>query len=332
MNKIIDKKTLRIRTPLLANNKKKLFVAAVIVVFALFLINILLNSKKKPELSASSKDDITLFLENLMIREDGLYTLLGSKAMTTFDITETLSETEEDFKRDYENARSFEEKCKSNPEHFHSDAMTLPDYKVYRERCLKNMHVMRFLHHKNLWENWLHEKGSVSNSIYKLTARGGRGLFVNVPNAISILKKYYADFSEKTGIEFDIDTIIDSIDDLESAFWNEVFKSNYLVGLMMGYGQKNSYLFDWAGKKSLPMNVISLGRFKELSRINQHRNVIGKINVDVHDLEIPYFATFEINSEDVERYSKEREKIIHFLKDKELVPFILTQLGACVKS
>lgn len=46
MNKIIDRKTFRIRTPLLAKNKKKLFCAAVIIVFALFLINILLNSKK----------------------------------------------------------------------------------------------------------------------------------------------------------------------------------------------------------------------------------------------------------------------------------------------
>ena len=298
----------------------------VIVVLTVVLLNIFLNSKKKQEIPVIHKDSITLFLENMMIREDGLFTLLGSKPMTQFDITGTLSETEEELKQEYEEAKAFLEKCKQDPEHFHSDVMTIPEYKEFREKCLKYKHALRFHQHKKLWENWLHEKGCISNQIYKLTSREDNGLFINIPNAIYILEKYYADFSEITGFKFDVNTILDSIDDNASTFWNMVFKNHYLFGLIMGYGQKNSYLFDWVQQNSLSLNAISLCRFKELSRLNQHINVTRKLNVTVHDLEIPYFASFDIDNEDVERYSREREKIIHFLKDKELIPFILNQL------
>ncbi len=46
------------------------------------------------EIPQEQQDEITIFLENLMIRDGGLYTLLGSKPMTEFDITDTLDKTE----------------------------------------------------------------------------------------------------------------------------------------------------------------------------------------------------------------------------------------------
>jgi hypothetical protein len=288
-------------------------------------LNIFLERIKKQRDARVEKSDITLFLENVMIREDGLFTLLGSKPITQFDIAETLIETEEEILREYEQSKDFLEKCRQDPEHFHSDNMQLPDYEVYREKCLKNRHALRFIDHKKLWENWLKEKGGISTPLYRLTYRKDQGMLINILNTLFILKKYYSDFSRMTEMEFDIQTILDSINDPESKFWDEVFKNHYLFGLLMGYGQKNAYLFDWISKNRLPLKAISFGRFKEFSRLNQHHELMRKIDVDIYDLEIPYFVSFEIDNEDVERYTREKEKIIAFLKDKDLISFVLSQ-------
>jgi hypothetical protein len=320
------KNILRIGSSLLSNNKKNLLFSGVILGCSAILLNIFFISKKQQE-TLPPKDDITLFLENVMIREDGLFTLLGSKPMTLFDIAQTFPETEVEFKEAYEADKIFLEKCRTDPEHFHTDTMTLPEYREYHDQYVKNKYALRYRDHKKLWESWMCERGPISTPLYRLTSRKKFGLFVNIPNTLSVLKKYYTDFSQLTQTKFDVDTILDSIDDTESPFWNAVFKNHYLFGLIMGYGQKNSYLFNWSQQNSLAVNVTSLTRFKELSRLNQHINVIRKKNVTLHDLEVPYFVTFEIDNEVVERYSREREKIISFLQNKELIPFIQAQLS-----
>lgn len=324
MNININKRPLRIIVPYLLKNKKKWLLFPAILVLALVLLNIFLNHKKQKPLFIK-KDNTTFFLENLMIREDGLFTLLGSKPITQFDITGKISETEEEFQREYEELKAIREQHKHDPTYVYSK-IKLPEYEEFKKERLKDLPRMHFAFHKKIWERWLAEKGCLSNSVYKLTFRDSNGLFINVPNTIYILKKHYADFVEITGLPFDVDTILDSIDDQGSIFWQKVFTNRYLCGLILGYGQKNAFLFDWVRRNSLSLDSISLKRFHELSRFRHHAKLMLKANITVEDLEIPYFVTFDIDNEDVERYSREREKIVDFLKDKDLVAFVLDQL------
>lgn len=327
MNVNIKKNIFRISSPLL-KHKKKLLVLAAMVAVAIILYNVFSNPKQQAP-SLIEKDNATLFLENVMIREYGLFTLLGSKPMLLFDITSKLLETEEELEHEYKAIKDFLEKNKHNPDHASSYAIfyaTFPGFEEFKEQSLKSLPKRSFGQRKKIWEQWFREKGCLSNSIYKLTFRKDDGLFINIPNVVYILKKHYSDFVDLTGMTFDPGTILDSIEDAESPFWGQVFKNHYLLGLILGYGQKNAFLFDWKCRHSFSIDTVSIERFRELARLRHRTKAMRKANILVEDLEIPYFVVFDIDDKEMVRYSHEREKIIDFLKDKELVPFVLSQL------
>lgn len=258
-----------------------------------------------------------------MIRDGGIYTLLGSKPMTEFDITDILDETEEEMARTYEEIKNYLK------EHVSSNSSTLPTFEEYVKKCNLHRDEYKFRDSKKLWDAWLKTYGTVSTPSYKLFAWEGDftvGLFINVPFLIHTLKKYHREFSQITEIESETDKILSTIEDKNSTFWKKVFTNHYLHGLLLGYGEKNAYLFNWVRTETLPLESISMLRFPELSRLDQHAKQTFKKKISIEDLPIPYFVSFEINDEEVERYSKEREKIISFLKNKEFTSFILKYL------
>lgn len=321
-------------SPILMNNFRfcrKIF-------FTIFLFNIffILISSSDSNLNQNQKDETTVFLENLLIREGGLYTLLGSKPMTLFNVTDAMDTSEEGLAQSYAELKRFLEKAEKDSEHYHANGVVLPDYDEYKKKCLADVNAVLFLHKKRLWDAWLNDNSNISNPTYKLFSRRlskekGHikvGLFINIPQILFILKKYRLAFCQITDTEFDIDKVLDSIEDECSIFWDKVFTSHYLLGLLLGYGEKNAYLFDWMHKQSFPIQAVSILRFDELSRLNQDTKQIRKKNLTINDLPIPYFVSFEIYDKKVESYAKEREKIIEFLKDKDFVSFTLS----CLKS
>ncbi len=308
--------------------RKDVFLPTAKLIFAFLLYNILLMSSvialENPVVNQN--DSVTLFLETLLLREAGLYTLLGSKPMTEFDVTSTCGETEEDMVRSYKELSRFLELAKHDSEHYHANGVVLPDYEEFKKKSISRGKALKFLDKKKVWDGWLNANEITLNPIYKLITRGSSnkvGLFINVPQMMCALKKYQNEFTLITGVQFDVATILDSIEENHSVFWEKVFSSHYLHGLLLGYGEKNAYLFDWVRKQSLPLNSVSILRFPELTRFNQYTKKILKKDITVNDLPIPYFVSFEINDEEVERYSKERERILNFLKDKDFVSFSL---------
>lgn len=286
---------------------------------------LILPSFADAEVSQKQQDEITIFLENLMIRDGGLYTLLGSKPMTEFDITDTLDKTEQEIAQSYEELKTAikEQALKSEKS---SDCPTIPTFEEYVKKCKLQREELKFGDCKILWDTWSKIYGTISTPTYRVIAWEGDftvGLFIHVPYLTHILKKYYKEFSQITETQFDVDTILDSIEDKNSVFWNKVLTNHYLHGLLLGYGERNAYLFNWVRKEALPLESVSILRFPELSRLNQYAKQTLKKKISIEDLPIPYFVSFEINDEEVERYSKEREKIINFMKDKDLTSFVL---------
>lgn len=296
------------------------------IFFIFFLFNIFLFLNPSSLNACESPELLSIFLENLMIRDAGLYTLLGSKPMTLFDITCSVEETEEDIAQSYERTLQYYALSKQNPEKY-PVSKELPDYEEFKMICLSRRKTHQFLNRKRLWQAWVAEKGTCANLTYILTSRKVRdepmGLFINIPSTLYILKKYRTEFVELTGIQFDLATILESIEDENSFFWEKVCENHYLLGLLLGYGEKNAYLFDWVRTKSLSLASVSTLRFPELSRLNCYTKQILKRKVSIEELPIPYFVSFEINDEKIECYLKEREKIISFLKDKDFTSFVL---------
>lgn len=67
--------------------------------------------------------------------------------------------------------------------------------------------------------------------------------FVNINKTILILKKHYSLFKKITEMDFDQKNIVYEIEG-PSIFWEKVFSSAELVGLLYGFGEKN-VLFFW---------------------------------------------------------------------------------------
>ncbi len=246
--------------------------------------------------------------------------------MTEFDITDTLDKTEQEIAQSYEELKIFLKEQELKSENQASNCPTLPTSEEYVKKCNLQREELKFGDRKILWDTWLKTYGTISTPTYKVIAWERDftvGLFIHVPYLIHTLKKYYREFSQITEIQFDVDTILNSIEDKNSVFWKKVFTNHYLHGLLLGYGERNAYLFDWVKKETLPLEFVSILRFPELSRLNNHAKQVLKKKVSTEDLPIPYFVSFEINDEVVERYSKEREKIISFMKDKDLSSFVL---------
>jgi hypothetical protein len=268
----------------------------------------------------------TLFIENLMLRDGGLFTLLGSKPMILFNITDDLERTEEEFAKSYREEKERLEKTKQDPGNVNLN-IAIPSYEEFKEKQLRIREANQFCERKKIWEEWVSKRGYISTPTYKLIARGSGdnkcGLFINIVQLHYILNKYRNEFEQIVRVEFDPNTIVDSIGDETDIFWQKVFKNHFLLGLLLGYGEKNAYLFDWVRRNSLPLESIAIHRFPEISRLECHTKGIFKKNVTIADLVIPYFASFEIDDREIERYLNEREKIIHFLKDKDLATFVL---------
>jgi len=258
--------------------------------------------------------DIAIFLDNLMIRDCGFYTLLGSKPMTEFDITEMVDTSEEGLQNDYKQyvaALPLEKKT------------SCVSYADYREHALDNNSKPggHIFDRKRRWEAWVRKMGLVSTARYKLVQWNGAyqaGLFINVPQMVHHLKQYQQEIESVTEMHFDPTTILDEIECKDSIFWKKVFASHYLHGLLLGFGQKNAYLFDWAQSKELSFN-----HFSDNQRWQKNIHRIAKTHVSIRDLPIPSFVTFGLCDEQVERYKKERTQIIEFLEKKDWMPFVL---------
>lgn len=297
---------------------KYLFCFKIVLIF--FLLNGFL-----PTLSADDK--ITQFLENVIIRESGAFTLLGTKPMTEFDVAWSVEEQEEDYEASYQELKLMFKKTQQSPSQFTCSLTEMPSFSEYKNKCLSNKELYSFLKKKELWENWLANYRSIASANFKLTMREHpykTGILINVPQAIYILKKYHADFVEQTQIEFDLATILDTIDDHKSSFWNSVFTNHYLHGLLLGFGEKNAFIFDYMKKMdSLKTKAFSFQHFAHSSEIYAHGKEMMQPNVSIENLVIPYFVTYDINDDMREKYLREKGKIIDYLKEKNLVDEVL---------
>lgn len=255
--------------------------------------------------ASSDKDKELLFLENVMIREGGLYVLMGSKPMCTFPVEDTgAPESEEEIKLAYERylAESIMGNVQESP----------VSYDSFAEHCRNSVH----LHTRALWNAAQEKLKDYVGPRYRFVVRrnpfGERrqgGLFINIPNTLYVLKRYSHDFIEVYGEPFDSEKVLEEITDEDSPFWTRVFGSNYTQGLLFGYGRQNSYEFDWQTK-----NALNLPR---LEIEGQPIEPLMKKNIKATDLRLPSISIYSLADEKLKKYERERDRILKELKGKD---------------
>ena len=230
---------------------------------------------------------------------------MGGRTRSSFPIEDSgFPETDEEMKQAYELYLS-----EINAGHLKETPVS---YKEFTDNCRSMVH----LHHKRLWntvksklENYVGPRYRFVVSRNPYGERRKCGLFINVPNTIIQLKRHYQEFAKLYGKPFDPETILDEISNEESDFWNKVFRSNYLLGILFGYGYQNSYEFDWRMR-----NSFSTPRLKVEG---QELMPLIKEKITIEDLRLPNISVYSVTDRKLKKYRKERKAIIKELKGKD---------------
>lgn len=253
-----------------------------------------------------------------MIREGGLYVLMGSKPMSTFEIDAGYPESEEEKLRSYQEYLGVlnRESSRSAP---------MP-YEDFSRQCDSSFH----LHYRHLWAEWQARRQDNVGPCYLFVARKNpygehreSGLFVNIPHTLLTLKKYYQEFAEVNGGLFDPQKVLDEISDERSSFWEKIFHSNYTKGLLLGYGRKNAFAFSWQAENHITTPAV------------QAEPVCGELikqSVTISDLQLPSVQVYSLGDDVLETYKRERTQILNELKGKDFESVVLRWLQkGCVK-
>lgn len=157
----------------------------------------------------------------------------------------------------------------------------------------------------------------VKAPIYKTPDHGNSdcGYFVNALNTAAILKTYYRDFVQVVGKEFDPFVMVKELcEDKESLFWDTVFSNHYLNGLLLGYGPHNSAGFVWVWENDVHFSPYFI---MEENMGGEYPEAYFKDNVSIKDLTIPTLMNYGIGDEVLEKYKREKAAILKEFEGKD---------------
>jgi hypothetical protein len=254
--------------------------------------------EKKPiyKLTADEKAWMESFFRGIMLQNQAIYTLYGSKPMTMISI-------------------DLEEEAQSNN-----------DRKSKSGR--KDRIVMEDYHLLQNWENWEKMKSTFQLNRYAFFKKEDSAdpknatiYFVDLTKVALVLQENYNTFKRETDLDFD--PLNESLRiEQGSEFWDKTFDHPALLGILLGYGVKNSFCFQWKychlpdGHQQLAESL--LFQFSDKPQG-------GKATFD--KLSLPIFASFAQGEDEViEKYKREREIIKATYEDKDFLTLTLQKL------
>lgn len=134
---------------------------------------------------------------------------------------------------------------------------------------------------------------------------------INVKEAALAIAENYPLFRRVLGFDFDPLEAVLEIEEETSKFWETVFSRSDLIGILYGFGPKNSQCFSWMfGKSSSESFEAPLSFRNSLSTFSLFSSD-GMFNgqESAKDLTIPTFRSFQDNDPLIEKYEGERKKI-----------------------
>ncbi len=227
------------------------------------------------------------FARYLLIREGGMYTLVGSKPITWFYIEN--------------NQLGSDENTKKN----HPIQYVLPKEIEATEDDSFNSKTAFVL-----WKKWQkrHKRGNQQYELVVVEHEDGDNIyFVNKSLVRETLLKHYPLFVKQVGTDFDIDQVLSHIGERQSFFWRKIFcidhPNHISAGLFFGYGLENAIGFENLQKNHQQENPIFSTSLVELLKAR------WKKEVSLKELPLPMFRAFSATDHQVELYKKERDNI-----------------------
>ncbi len=254
------------------------------------------NTERKPFSTHTPEDKVWLskFLTDVMLGKSGIYTLWGSKPMTSIQI---LHYSQEELDQYYKSLPEEEKSQYVEIDYEYDLNENWEKWKQLKERFAGN----RFL----LFHYDFIEDGKIEN-VY----------LVDLFKVALVLQNNYEYFRKIVGFDFDPIKIVYEIQDPNSIFWKIALRHSGLVGLLYGYGLQNSLGFQWKYADSVPF-------LKNFDYPFSDEEVLSDISLS--NFHIPVFAVYD-DQKAVEQYKKEREEIRKIYKGKDFVGLTLKRM------
>lgn len=244
---------------------------------------------------------LTQFFKDVMLSEDAIYTLWGSKPMTIIAI-EIYSDEENQALYD---ALTEEEK----KEGFYCVGYSLDKTWFEWEKIQDRFSMNRFMFFKT------DQFGSDEHVIFVL--------FVDILKTAATIQDNYEDFRKAIGHDFHPLELTLDMKKKDSVLIDKLKGNAHLFGILFGYGRMNSYLFQWqhfdhpASTEDYCTNIVSF---------SSQEPITGYYRYSIDQFGIPDFKSFLEIDPVVENYKKERERIKEIYKGKDFLDLTLKKI------
>lgn len=329
------------------------------IIYSLLILSIFFASCVQQTNKRNKQFDLTeeeyLFLEkffrSFMLREIAIYTLVGSKPLTTMILSykkESAKLNEQNKneyiyfllnknnKKDmkfYENLSSFEKKEKT---FLVEDKNFIYDIEDLWDKWEKIQHRFNIKKHFLLVKKERPE--SEWKDIFPDTAAMYDVFFVDVFKTANIIQDNYELFKQAVGYDFDPFKVVLELQNNSSKFWDIIggkdpWKYSYLWGLLFGFGKKNSFYNYWNSRHYRDSNceekekLVATSIKKWSSCKYKHRPSFSDPDAyTISNFTIPLFCSYTEKDPVVIQYEKEKKSIKKLYKGKDFVNFTLELL------
>lgn len=284
--------------------KKTESILHIFFVLLFFVLSSCRSSSESQSIILSYEEHRALesLFSHFLLQEGGAYTLFGSKPMS-FEVLSHISEKEK------------QEFLSFSSHHIIKNELDFfENWNVWK--CLKDQFPMsRFL---------LVERKPPAFSIAESSV-----FLVNIAATAYTLQQHYQKFRAAVSDDFDPLDIVFEVQDNNSHFWNTILAREDLLGILLGYGEENAWLFvrakAWEEQKSSTEHDSKSRFLASLSIQSPGSNALSSFDAS---FPLPCFGCYaeKESLSLIKKYESERNEIKRIYQGKDFVQITLDRL------
>lgn len=282
--------------------KARSILSSIFLLLFLFLVGCKSSNYETEFLSLEDHSSLESLFSHLLFYEGGAYTLFGSKPISF----EVLSPTPEEEKQEF--------------------------FSVSSHPILRNL-----INFSENWNAWERLKSQYKTPRFLLFQRNSpsfspseKSIFlVNISATAAILQKYYQKFRNAVNGDFDPLNIVFEMQNNQSAFWNTVLSREDLFGILLGFGEENSWFFVKVKAWQEQVGRDTSGHVDAfLASLSSQTPGLNALSTFDAPFPLPGFICYaeEESFRLIEKYEGERAMIKKIYKGKDLVQITLDRL------
>jgi hypothetical protein len=254
-------------------------------------------------ISEEEKEWLTQFFRDIMLYENGIYTLWGAYKPMTIVQVDVYSEEQ---KKAFYDAMTEEEKKNG----FVLEEYSLPETWRKWRQISHRFPMKRYM----LFESGLSQEYDPESFFI---------VFVDVLKTAVVIQNNYEAFRKAMGGDFHPLELTLSMNQEDSIFWKKLESHSHLYGLLFGFGDMNSYLFHW---KHFDHPQTCDEFCEKVKTITNQEPIGGQVKFTIDNFRLPSFISFNEIDPMIDLYKEERLKIRAMYKDKEFLDVTLQKL------